>query len=202
MNDALNSRDIYAITDALARSRLFVALIATLVSSSEEGHEQESEMSLAWIENQGERILPVFTGVAELMAWNPHARPLRGESAEVVAASLAEGAVGVLVNPEAQAFSITGAAARSLALGYRLYPQWEDPAIEEALERALEGEPIATAFLQAPPPEDLVDLVVVLVMIPDTEIAVRVMEKLSVDPEVTVRLERGIDLAVLPVLEG
>ena len=137
--------------------------------------------------------MPVFTGVAELMAWNPQARPLRGESAEAVAASLAEGAVGVLVNPKTQAFSITGAAARSLALGYRLYPQWQDP---------LEGEPVATAFLQAPPPEDLVDFVVVLVMIPDTEVAVRVMEKLSADPEVTVRLERGIDLAVLPVLEG
>jgi len=202
VNDALNSRDIYAITDALARSRLFVALIATLVSSSTEGHEQESEMSLAWIENQGERILPVFTGVAELMAWNPQARPLRGESAETVAAALSEGAAGILVNPQTQAFSITGAAARSLALGYRLYPQWQDPIIEAALERALVGEPVATAFLQAPPPEDLVDLVVVLVMIPDTGVAVRVMEKLSADPEVTVRLERGIDLAVLPVLEG
>ena len=71
-----------------------------------------------------------------------------------------------------------------------------------ALERALIGEPVATAFLKEPAPGDGVDLIVVLVMVPDTEVAVRVMEKLSADPEITVRLERGIDLAVLPVLEG
>ena len=210
MSDALLSGDIYSITDAISRSRLFVALVANLVSQSDEGHEHESEMSLAWIENNGERILPVFTGVAEMHAWNPNARPLRTESAEAVAAALAEGAVGVLVNPRANpevtpgapALSITGAAARALALGYRLYPQWQDPAIEAALERALEGEPVATAFLKAPDAGEQVDLVVVLVMVPQRDVAVRVMEKLGADPEVTVRLERGIDLAVLPVLEG
>jgi len=208
VSDALLDGDIYAITDAISRSRLFVALVANLVSRSAEGHEQESEMSLAWIENDGERILPVFTGVAEMHAWNPKARPMRTESAEAVAAALAEGAVGVLLNPgvtpgvRTHALSITGAAARALALGYRLYPQWQDPAIEAALERALEGEPVATAFLKAPDAGDEVDLVVVLVMVPQTDVAVRVMEKLGADPEVTVRLERGIDLAVLPVLEG
>jgi hypothetical protein len=202
VSDALQARDIYAVTDALGRSRVFVALLATLISRSDEGLEQESEMSLAWIEHEGERILPVFTGVAELLEWNPQARPLRAETAEAIAAALAEGAMGVLVNPARGGVSITGAAARSLALGYRLYPAWQDPAIEMALERALEGEPVATAFLKEPGAEDGVDLVVVLVMVPDTEVAIRVMEKLSADPEVTVRLERGIDLAVLPVLEG
>jgi len=61
---------------------------------------------------------------------------------------------------------------------------------------------VATAFLKAPDAGEQVDLVVVLVMVPERDVAVRVMEKLGADPEVTVRLERGIDLAVLPVLEG
>ena len=99
--------------------------------------------------DDGERGLPVFTGLAALAAWDPQARPVPVAGPRAAQVALAEGAAGLVVDvagpvpatlplPELQA----------LADGRGRVPAWEDPAVAAAVAAVLEGEPAAqTAHL-------------------------------------------------------
>jgi hypothetical protein len=59
----------------------------------------EAEMAVPLLVNAaGERALPVFTGVDTLRAWRPDARPVPMAGARVLAAAVAEGYDGVVVD--------------------------------------------------------------------------------------------------------
>ncbi|HUW77320.1 MAG TPA: SseB family protein [Candidatus Nanopelagicaceae bacterium] len=137
----------YGIVGALAKSRVFVALLADLDSSAvlENGQktEQESHMLLTWLVVDGAgsdvdaKALPIFSSMESLMAWNSVARPLGVEAQRAAIVALGEGGIAVLDPGSEQSHVIGSPALRSLALGYAYLPPGEDELLSQAIEEAL-----------------------------------------------------------------
>lgn len=88
-----------AIAEALASSRLLVAVVARLDSVDAEGGEKDSHMAVvSLVNNRGERGLLAFTGIDALHAWNPDARPVPAPARAIAEAALDDGAAAVVVD--------------------------------------------------------------------------------------------------------
>lgn len=96
---ALAAGDGNAIAEALASSRLLVAVVARVDAQDPDGGEKDSHMALVSLLNdRGERALLAFTGIDALQAWNPEARPVPAAASAIAEAALEDGAVAVLVD--------------------------------------------------------------------------------------------------------
>lgn len=97
-----------------------------------------------------------FTGIEELAAWDQQARPMPVPAQRVAAAILAEGGVGLLVDPgSASMLRLGGVALARLAQGGPWPAPWHDPAVQAAvvaeLSPALSSGELAVRL--APPEE-------------------------------------------------
>jgi hypothetical protein len=89
---ALAAGDRNRVHTLLPRSRLLVPVVAMPSAG-------EAEMAVAVLVNQaGLRALPVFTGLAALADWRSDARPVPMPGARVIAAAVAEGYDGLVVD--------------------------------------------------------------------------------------------------------
>jgi hypothetical protein len=198
---ALSSQDPYAIAAALSDTRLFVAVLAALISKDESGKEKESEMSLALLEMGDQRALPVFSSLERLMSWRADARPVSVSGQGAALQALADSMAAMVINPGSQdSFTAAPPMLRALALEYAYLPFAQDPDVEAALQEAVDQEPeVVTAWLDEG--EDVDALVTVL--IPDLPveqartIAVRVAERCAADQRVRLRAHRGLDVQVV-----
>jgi hypothetical protein len=158
----------------------------------------------------GRRALPAFTSLDALSRWNPGARPVPATTQRVCLAALGERADLVVVDPAGPAtFLLDGLVLRALAAGREPLPPLRDPAVVAAARAAAEPEPgVAAAYLF---PATATDCVLGLVLAADVfqaatdtardtarVIAGRVARRLADDPVLRDRLDRGLDLAVLP----
>jgi hypothetical protein len=128
---ALTGDDRYAIVAALAKSRVFVALLTELESAS------ISQMSLAWLVGRSVKALPIFSSIAAITTWNPSARPLGVEAQRAAIVALADGGIAVLDPGSAISHEIGASALRSLALGYEYLPLAIDQDVAAAIDQAL-----------------------------------------------------------------
>lgn len=132
---ALRSRDIPAVVDALRDSRLLVALVAQLDSETPEGAEKDSHMAAAmWQRPDGRVALMAFSSVASMAAWDPQARPLPVPAAQVAQAALEDGADALLVD---RAVALVGPALWAVAEGRELISPSADAQVRQVVDDAV-----------------------------------------------------------------
>lgn len=151
---------------ALRDSRLLVPLVAdlggvgkdehgrTVKTSGAETSSAETSQELAIVTvvgRDGRTVLPAFTSVTAMTAWNPAARPVPVPAVRVALAAVGEGTDLVVVDPtSATEFAIRRPALRAIGTATPWTPSYLDPAVLEAFMAAAAPEPAVTAVELAP----------------------------------------------------
>ncbi|GAA2394295.1 SseB family protein [Streptomyces glaucosporus] len=191
---------------ALAGARLLVPVVAVLgeVETDEKGlrREKTSDMAVPTLNAPGgRRALPAFTSTGSLARWRPDARPVAVPLRQALQALAQEGADTLVLDLAGPVtYQLTGPALRALAEGRtEVADPLGDPAVVEALRRALAAEPAVNAARLGPGRDT--DGVLALRLDPGApvrEVAGRVAAALAEDETLRARLVRGLDLALLP----
>ena len=192
---------------ALLPSRLIVPIVALLGEVETDGnglrHEKTSDMAVPVIEAaDGRRALPAFTSLESLARWRADARPAPVAAPQAVLTAYSERADTLLVDPAGPvAYQLTGARMRAVAELRAYLPPARDPEVREAVRQVLAGEPVVAAgYLRS---GGGADGTLALVLDPDTAdtevraVADRLVAALVADPVLRVRLDRGLELALL-----
>ncbi len=91
--DALESGDVAAVRATVLEVRVLVPIIATGEDST------GAEMAVPRLVNdEGRHALPIFSSYDTLRAWRPEARPVPMTGQQAVAAAIAEGYDGVVLD--------------------------------------------------------------------------------------------------------
>jgi len=84
---------------ALAASRLLVAVMAVSDDIADDGSDKSSHMAVvSMVNGAGEKGLLAFTGLDSMAAWNPQARPVPVPATAAAEAALADGAQALVVD--------------------------------------------------------------------------------------------------------
>jgi hypothetical protein len=135
------------VVEALHGARLLVPLVAVRGDEGVGAHGQlvdkTQELSIVTVEGpDGRAVLPAFTSVAAMQAWDGSARPIPIEASRVALAAASEGTPLIVVDPGSETeFVIRRPAFRALATGEPWTPSFEDPAVLAAVETAAEAHP-------------------------------------------------------------
>lgn len=130
---------------ALAGIRVFVPIVAQ-VSHSEitaEGlvADKEADMALVSLHApDGRKALPVFTSVAELSAWNRHARPVAVDIRKAALSAVQDGSDLLVVDPAAAPpFVVRRPALWAVARAKSWTPSYAELSVDDAVLRAAVG---------------------------------------------------------------
>ena len=164
------------VLDALRDARLLVPLVA---HAGDEGLtdaglrvDKTQELSLVTVGGpDGRTVLPVFSSVAALGAWNPKARPIPVDARRAALAAAAEGTELIVLDPaSATEFVLRRPMVWALAQGLPWVPAIDDPAVLDAFELSIAPEDaVAGIRLVAGDPEARLrapEVVVVLALVP------------------------------------
>ncbi|MFF7989422.1 SseB family protein [Kitasatospora xanthocidica] len=197
-----------AVLAALIPTRLMVPIVAILgeVEVDEHGHKHDksSDMAVPVLEApDGRRALPAFTSLESLARWRADARPAPTAAPQAAMVAYSERADTLLVDPAGPVpFQLSGARLRALAENRPFLPPARDPEVREAVRALLAAEPqVVTGLLGA---SGSADAVLAVVFDPALDqpglqaAAQRVGRAVAADPLLRVRLDRGLELAVLP----
>lgn len=141
---------------ALRDSRLLVPLVADLGSRGEDEHgrtvDTSQELAIVTVVGRdGRTVLPAFTSVTAMTAWNPAARPVPAPAVRVALAAAGEGTDLVVVDPTSVTeFAIRRPALRAIGTATPWTPSYLDPAVLEAFMAAAAPETAVTAVELAP----------------------------------------------------
>jgi len=142
------------VLEALRTSRLLIPLVAHLGDDgvNDHGHEKSQELSIVTVVGpDGRTVLPAFTSVAAMSAWNPVARPIPAEATRVALAAAHEQTDIVVIDAtSATEFAIRRPALWSLANGERWIPSYLDEEVLTAIAESATGEPAARSVALAP----------------------------------------------------
>ena len=144
------------VLDALRTSRLLIPLVAHLGESGHNDHGQlvdkTQELAIVTVAGpDGRTVLPAFTSVAAMSAWNPMARPIPAEAVRVALAAAHEQTDLVVLDARsATEFAIRRPALWSLANGERWLPSYLDEAVLDAFAAGAKGEPALKSIALAP----------------------------------------------------
>ena len=193
---------------ALVGARLMVPIVAVLgeVETDADGlkHDKSSDMAVPTINTpDGRKGLPAFTSLEALARWRADARPAPVPAAQAVQAAWSERADALLIDLAGPAFyELSGAAMRAVAEGRAMVPPLRDPAVAAAVRALLAGFPLVLrAHLL---PSERTDAMLALVPDPAADAAAlgpeaqRLAAALAGDELLRIRLDRGLDLAVVP----
>lgn len=189
---------------ALTGSRLMVPIVALLgeveVDAHGHKHEKTSDMAVPVIEApDGRRALPAFTSLASMAAWRADARPAPVAAPQAAMVAYSERADTLLVDPAGPVtYTLTGARLRAVAENRPYLPPAEDPDVRAAVQALVEAEPAVLRAELRPGTET--DAVLALSLAEGTavqELAQRLATALAADDTLRVRLDRGLDLALL-----
>ena len=178
--------DATAVVDAVRESRLLIPLVAALGESGEGAHgltvDKSAELSIVTVAGpDGRSVMPVFTSVDTMRAWNPAARPVPADGVRVALAAASEQTDLVVLDPTSESeFVLRRPALWAIAQSQPWSPSATDPAVEAAFAAAVAG-------------ESAVGAVAVSAGDPDARLA---------GPEVVIRLALvpGLDRAALDAL--
>jgi hypothetical protein len=91
---ALAGSDVSAVRQALSAARVFVPVVAQLVSADSTGADKQSDMALLLLDGEAGQALPVFSCVDALAGWEEGrtagARPVAVQGADALAHAAAE----------------------------------------------------------------------------------------------------------------
>ncbi|MCU7821576.1 SseB family protein [Kitasatospora sp. DSM 101779] len=193
--------------EALTPSRLMVPIVALLgeVETDANGlkHEKTSDMAVPVIEApDGRRALPAFTSLETMARWRADARPAPVAAPQAAMVAFSERADTLLVDPAGPVtFVLNGARLRAVAENRRYVRPAADPDVHRALRELLAAEPaVARGYLRPDGDADAVLALVPAAGAGEEELrgAVdRLVAGLSGDATLRVRLDRGLQLAVL-----
>jgi SseB protein N-terminal domain len=195
------SGDAGAVRRALLAARVLVPVVAVAGERDSDGSEKSTDMAVITLRGEdGRTALPAFGSLAALSSWHAPARPLPISAVRAAQAALFENADLLVLDPAGPVtFTVEGPALRALAEGRVPVPAAEDPEVQAALAAALDPISEVTAAVLLPGGETDAILALVLGAGVDGERVARWLgATLAEHPVLRERLERGLDLAVLP----
>ncbi|MEY4102314.1 MAG: hypothetical protein RIR88_448 [Actinomycetota bacterium] len=191
INDDESVQAQIKVVDAIRASRFLIPLLAEAgdigVNAAGLVVDKTQELAIVTVEGPGgQRVLPVFSSVVAMQAWNKDARPVPVEARRVALAAAADGANWVVIDPTSPTeYLLRRPAVEAIAQALPWVPNTLDPLLREVLDASIHDEPLVHAVrLQA---GDLdargfdADLIVQLVISPslDDEALTRIVESLS-----------------------
>ena len=135
-----------AVVDALRGSRLLIPLVA---EAGDEGTteaglrvDKTQELSIVTVAGpDGRKVLPVFSSVTAMQAWNPAARPVPADGRRVALAAVSEDTELVVLDPRsATEFVVRRPAVWALAQGQPWLPSHRDPQVVAAFDASIGSE--------------------------------------------------------------
>lgn len=137
-----------AVVVALSQSRLLIPLVAEAgdIGLTPEGRtvEKTQELSIVTVAApDGRRVMPVFTSVETMRAWNPEARPIPVPGPQVAIAAAQE-ITDLLIVDAATAeyeFGVRRPALQAMATGEHILPAWCDDDVQQAFDDSCREEP-------------------------------------------------------------
>ncbi|HEV7185483.1 MAG: SseB family protein [Actinomycetales bacterium] len=134
------------VVDAVRSARLLIPLLAQLGESgtNEHGHTIDKTQELAIVTvggPDGRKVLPVFSSVTAMHAWNPLARPVPADGPRVALAAASEETELVVLDPTSETeFVIRRPALWSIAQGRPWLPGHRDPEVVSAFTASIGSE--------------------------------------------------------------
>lgn len=134
------------VVDAVRDSRLLIPLVAQLGEAgvNENGHTVDKSQELAIVTvagPDGRNVLPVFSSVAAMAAWNPAARPVPADGVRVALAAASEDTELVVLDPTSETeFAIRRPALWAVAQSQPWTPSFESESVAAAFGRSIESE--------------------------------------------------------------
>lgn len=144
------------VVDALRDSRLLIPLVAHAGDVGVNDHgvtvDKTQELSIVTVAGpDGRNVLPVFTSVAAMTAWNPKARPVPADGMRVALAAASEQTDLVVLDPTSVTeFVLRRPALWAIAQGERWRPSYLDGDVLAAFMDSAEVEPAVVAVQLAP----------------------------------------------------
>ena len=194
-------RDVVAeqrLVEAVAGGRLIIPIVAEPAEVDASGElvvETRVEMAaVTLVAPDGQRALPVFSGVGALAAWDPAARPVPVTPARAAQAALDEGCDVLVIDVAGPATRVLrGSMIWALAQERAWLPADSDPVVAAAVQRATESEAGLAAYRLGVGPEGALSLDLSIPAGREhaelTALAGRMGERLAGDPEVRIRLD-------------
>ncbi|OII14558.1 hypothetical protein BIU97_16500 [Curtobacterium sp. MCBA15_009] len=145
-----------AVVDALRSARLLIPLIAEAgdVGTTETGAlvDKTQELSIVTVAGpDGRSVMPAFTSVDAMHAWDPDARPVPVESRRVAMAAASEDTQLVVLDPKSPTeFVLRRPAVWALGQDLPWTPCFEDPDVAGAFAASVQGEPSVARVELAP----------------------------------------------------
>ncbi|MFD3449176.1 SseB family protein [Microbacteriaceae bacterium 4G12] len=139
--------DATAVVDAVRESRLLIPLVAALGETGEGAHglavDKSAELSIVTVAGpDGRSVMPVFTSVDTMRAWNPKARPVPADGVRVALAAASEQTDLVVLDPTSESeFVLRRPALWAIAQSQPWSPSATDSAVEAAFAAAVAGVP-------------------------------------------------------------
>lgn len=136
--------------------RLLVPLIAEAGDVGIGPHGQKvdktQELSVVTVAGpDGRAVLPAFTSVAAMSAWDSDARPVPIQASKVALGAAGEGTPLIIVDPGSETqFAVRGPAFKALATGERWVPAFDDTEVAAAFGASVADEAGVTAIGIAP----------------------------------------------------
>ncbi len=205
---ALDSPDDLALMRVLPDARFLVAVVAQAdeIVHGADGlvHDASVDMALVTlVAPDGRRALPAFTGLAELAAWDPAARPVPVAADRLGQAAIAEGCESVVLNLGSPGErELRPSQVWALAMRRPWLPPEQDPFVAAALAAALRPEPEVTghaAYAASPPGTLGVEVLLRpgLTQSQVSDVLTRVGERLATDGEFRARID-GLAFRLAP----
>jgi hypothetical protein len=144
------------VLEALRDSRLLIPLVAELGESGTNAHGQlvdkSQELSIVTVRGpDGRDVLPAFTSVEAMQAWNPKSRPVPTPAVRVALAAAGEGTDLIVLDPTSPTeFAVRRPAVWALARGEAWTPSAVDPEVRAEFERSVAAEADVVAVTVVP----------------------------------------------------
>ena len=138
------------VIEAARGARFLVPLLAHLgeEGENEHGHLVDKTQELAIVTvtaPDGRTVLPAFTSVETMSAWNPQARPIPVDVVRIALAAASEQTDLIVIDATSDTeFVVRRPAIRALAQSSAWVPSYVDPDVLDAFARATEGEAAVT----------------------------------------------------------
>ncbi|MFP7760106.1 SseB family protein [Marisediminicola sp. LYQ85] len=131
------------VVDAIRAARLLAPLVATLGESGSGEHgllvDKSAELAIVTVAGpDGRRVLPIFTSVSAMAAWNPAARPVPVSADRACLAAASDGTELMVLDPTSDTeFVVRRPALRAIAEGAAWIPSHRDADVHEAMRAAV-----------------------------------------------------------------
>lgn len=141
-----------ALIDEVRTSRFLIPLIAEAgdygVNDAGLVVEKTQELAIVTVAGpSGQKVLPLFSSVQAMQAWNPKARPIPMESRRAALGAVADGDSWIVVDPKSPTeFVMRRPTVEALAKAEAWVPNHIDPALQEIFDASIADEPIVEAI--------------------------------------------------------